>query len=518
MYDAIVIGSGFGGAMAACRLVHAGWRVLLLERGERVTRGMQVRDVSATMELSPHYSKESAYRSLDDATYEPDFAGIFCLGGQSIYYGGASLRFRERDFAPDPEIVGASGARWPFGYQEIEPYYGEAERVLGVAGDDTGDVTRPPRSTPFPYPPPPLAPVSERFAAAARDLGLTPVRLPLAINYAPDNGRKACDACRLCDAYACAIEAKNDLDVAVLGPLEGRGLEIRTGTVVTALCTDGRSVTEIRAWDKARNEAVRFAGRHVILAAGALASPHLLLASGLDRANPSGHAVGRYLTRHCSAFIFGFCNDRPDTDKVFHKQLALFDYYFGDPHASRGAATRRLGSIQQITTPAEGLMKIHLSGISSVWRRVRLSGFMEHLIAALVIAEDQPQEQNGVALDNSHLDAFGLPRLCVSHRYTAADEWRRRVLLRRARSVLRRAGAWSSYAHSVKSFSHGLGTVRMGVDPATSPLDGECRFRGIDNLLVVDGSALPTAAAVNPSLTIAANALRAADALINRGA
>ncbi len=163
-------------------------------------------------------------------------------------------------------------------------------------------------------------------------------------------------------------------------------------------------------------------------------------------------------------------------------------------------------------------MKIHLAGVWRPFRRVPLSGFVEHLIGALVIAEDRPRRENGVVLDTRDRDAFGLPRLCIAHRYTRGDERRRRALLRRARNVLRRAGAWSAYTHPIKTFSHALGTVRMGIDPATSPLDGECRFRGLDNLLVVDGSALPTAAAVNPSLTIAANALRAAEALIHRGA
>jgi choline dehydrogenase-like flavoprotein len=102
----------------------------------------------------------------------------------------------------------------------------------------------------------------------------------------------------------------------------------------------------------------------------------------------------------------------------------------------------------------------------------------------------------------------------VSHRYTRRDLERRTLLVRRAKRILRRAGAWSFYAHGLKTFSHALGTVRMGVDEQTSPLDGDCRFRGLRNLLVVDGSALPTAAAVTPGLTIAANALRAADRLV----
>jgi hypothetical protein len=223
--------------------------------------------------------------------------------------------------------------------------------------------------------------------------------------------------------------------------------------------------------------------------------------------------VGRYLIRHCAAMVFGFCNFRPDPDRVFHKQLAVHDHYFGDK-PGRPHHARKLGSIQQISTPPEFLMKAHLPG---VLRRIPLSGFLEHLMSALVIAEDEPRACNGVAIDPADRDCFGLPRLCVTHRFTAADLDRCRVLIRRAKRILRRAGAWAFYTHILKTFSHALGTVRMGPDPARSPLDGDCRYRGIRNLLVVDGSALPTAGAVNPSLTIAANALRAADRLVRGG-
>jgi choline dehydrogenase-like flavoprotein len=509
MHDAIVIGSGFGGSMAAQRLVDAGWQVLLLERGEWVPRGPHNWDPNATVELTAHYSKESAYR-VRSGGYDASQPGLFCVGGASVYYGGAAIRFREIDFLPKPEAVGVSSVRWPFGYDDLEPYYTEAERLAGVAGDDSDDPTRPRRSTAFPQAPARLARVSEWFRDAARELGLAPFRLPLAINYAQRDGRKACEACRTCDTYACAVEAKNDMAVAVLGPLQRLGLDLRPGIVVTGLVESRGRITAVRAWDKARNEACSFEGRHVILAAGALASPHLLLASGLDRANPAGHAVGRYLLRHCSAVVTGFCNFRPDPDRVFHKQLVLFDY--SDGGGRGGVPARPIGSVQQISTPSEALVKLHMPRF---WQRVRLSGFAEHLLNTIVMAEDEPREQNGVTIDWNDLDAFGLPRLFVTHGYTERDEQRRRMLVRTARRIMRRVGAWAFHVHHVQTFSHALGTVRMGLDPGSSPLDERCRFRGIENLLVVDGSALPTSADVNPSLTIAANALRAADLLVN---
>jgi choline dehydrogenase-like flavoprotein len=509
MYDALIIGSGFGGAMTAHRLVRAGWRVLMIERGDWVCRDPSRRDPSASFELTPYYSKENAYHCLSGGE-DAEVGGLFCVGGPSVFYGGASFRLREEDFTPGPEIVNGSKAAWPFGYDALEPYYDEAESVLGVAGDDGDDPTRPRRSRPFSFQPPPLAAISQRFRESALDLGLHPFPIPLAINFSRHNGRPSCDTCRQCDTFACAIRAKNDTDVAVIEPLRVQGLEVRANTVVTRLIASGRRITDVLAWDRGTRETVSFRARHVVLAAGALASPHVLLASRLERANPAGHAVGAYLMRHVCGMVLGFCNDRPDPEKVFHKQVAVFDYYRGDP--ARGVRSRRLGSIQQITTPPHILIE---SRAPAPFDRVPLHGFVEHLAGALVIAEDEPRAENRLSVNWDRSSGVGLPSLDVRHAYTANDEKRRRMLVRRTKRILRGVGAWSFYTHYIRTFSHAVGTVRMGTDPATAPLDEWCRFRGIDNLQVIDGSALPTSGAVNPSLTIAAVALRAADHLVS---
>jgi choline dehydrogenase-like flavoprotein len=214
--------------------------------------------------------------------------------------------------------------------------------------------------------------------------------------------------------------------------------------------------------------------------------------------------------RHACAMVFGFCSERPDPGRVFHKHVAVTDYYRGD--ARRPAdASRRLGSIQQVSTPPHILIE---SRAPFPFRRVPLHGFVEHLAGALVIAEDEPQAGNRLAVNWADRDPIGLPRLDVRHAYSAADEARRHGLVRRAKRILRGVGAWSFYTHEITTFSHAVGTVRMGRDPSAAPLDEWCRFRGLENLRVVDGSVLPTSGAVNPSLTIAAVALRAADRLV----
>jgi choline dehydrogenase-like flavoprotein len=504
-----VIGSGFGGSMVAHALVEAGWSVLLLERGGWVERGPENWAEAAVGPLTAHYGTEWAYR-VDGEARPPAVASFHCVGGASVFYGGVSLRFREADFEPPPEIVADSGARWPFGYAELAPYYDEAERLLGVAGEAGSDPVEPPRSGPFPQRAGELAPVSRRLDAAARSLGLRPFRLPLAINYAATGGRSACVACGSCDGFACAVSAKNDLATVILRPLVGRGLRLEADTVATRLLAEDGRVTGVETVHRHTGERRTVRAPQIFLAAGALASPHLLLASGLERLNPGGDVVGRYLMRHYNEILMGLFPRRPNPEGVFHKQLGIHDYYFGDPAVP--ALGRKLGGLQQLTTPPAGLVKAELPPVIGP----AAARWVDHLTGWLTIAEDQPQYENRIRLEPGRADRLGLPPAVVTHRHSARDYTAGAALGARARQILRRAGAWAFYRHKVATFSHGLGSVRMGADPRRSALDPDCRFRGLENLYVVDGSVLPTSAAVNPSLTIAALALRAARRLLAR--
>ncbi|MGH7337094.1 MAG: GMC oxidoreductase, partial [Myxococcota bacterium] len=422
-------------------------------------------------------------------------------GGPSVFYGCVSFRFRERDFEGDPDLIADSGAAWPYRYDELEPYYTTAERLLGVAGDDAGDPTAPRRSAKYPQPPAALAPISKRIALAAAALGLHPFHLPLAINHGELEGRRRCIGCRTCDTFACAIEAKNDVATTMIRPLIGRGMTLWPNAIALRLEEARGRIVALHVHRKETDEIVRVTAGRFIVAAGALGTPHLLLASRLDEHCPARAAIGRYLMRHNNAMVFGFYPSRPDRENVFHKQIAIHDWYFGD-----GDLTK-LGGVQQVMTPPRELVKTHLPRGT----KALLGAFTEQLTGLLCIAEDQPRPGNGVTVDWARKDRFGLPELVIRHQYTDRDRHALRALTRRAKKVLRGSGAWFFHSHAIKTFSHAVGSVRMGVDPETSPLDGECRFRGIANLWVTDGSALPMSAGVNPSLTIAANALRAGD-------
>lgn len=493
-YDAIVIGSGFGGCFAALPLLEAGLRVLMLERGDWVERGAHNWGDEGAFVLTPHYSTEGAFALRTPVGSRPQ--GLTsCVGGSSVFYGGASFRFREVDFAGDPLIVGDSGAAWPLGYGEMEPYYGRAEDLLGVAGEAGRDPTEPSRGGAYPREPSPLAEVSARVARAAAARGLNPFRIPMAIDGA------GCRSCTTCDAFACAVSAKNDLAVRLVPMLRAAGMELRPRSVVTRLTARDGAIRSVEVADAGTGERVTFSADRVVLAAGALATPHLLLASGLAAASPAPDAIGRYLMRHCNAMIYGVFRDAPNPGGEHHKQIAIHDYYFGDAAAP---AAGKLGNIQQVMAPPVTLIRAMLPRIA----HAPASAIVDHLTGLLVIAEDEPRAENRITLNEAKRDPFGLPGASIAHRYTRRDRMARRALARRARQVLRSADALFYLTWNVNTFSHAVGTVRMGDDPRTAPLDRAGRFRGLENLWVADGSTFPTSAGVNPSLTIAANALR----------
>jgi choline dehydrogenase-like flavoprotein len=479
-YDLVVIGSGFGGAMAAAPAVFDGKRVLMIESGDWVARGPDNWGPSGMSEKTPYYSREDAF-DVAAGGYGNVLGAYACVGGASVFYGGVAMRLREQDFEPFAEIDGGSGARWPYRYADLEPYYTEAEALLQVAGTTGEDPTEPTRSTGYPQAPGPLAPISARIAEAARALGLAPFRLPLAINYQAASGRTPCPACSTCDGFACAVQAKNDLSVVLVPRLQRAGLHLAVNTTAVRLDHHGGRVTGVVCSARASGGSLTYTGRAVVIAGGALATPRLLLASGLDRVNPAGHAIGRYLMRHCNAVVMGGFLSRPAPHGEFHKQIGIHDYYFGHPGISRPAG--RLGCLQQFGTPEPALVRDYLP--LGLGRLVAL--VVSHTTGFIVMAEDRPRAENRVELVGPAPAADRLPPARITHHYDARDLAARAVLVRAARRILRKAGA---------------------IDPTQAPLDAWGAFRGLDNLYVTDASALPRSGGVNPSLTIAANALR----------
>jgi choline dehydrogenase-like flavoprotein len=502
-WDLVVVGTGFGGSMVALAAVRAGLRVLLIERGRWVDRDDSAWDPRAIL-LDRKYRSASPFETprygFGRTSFYPDEA----VGGKSVFYGAASFRLREADFRlreryPD---VCSESVDWPIDYDDLAPFYDEAERLLGVVGVPGMDPTEPPRATGYGGAPPPFSAPARRVADAAAALGLHPFPIPLAINFTSTDGRQPCVQCLTCDLFPCKIGAKNDLSVTVLPAAMAAGATVMHSTVVLRLRLDGKRVAGVECVDTSTGERFFVASRVCVVSAGAIPSAALLLASGLGAVAPNGSWVGRCLMRHCSGIVIGIFPSRTNPERVFHKQVALTDFYFGDGTGRRPPGP--WGMIQGLQVPppeyiaAEGGFPLGTVGARAADRMVFL----------LCIAQDLPDPANRVAVDPAQTDQYGAPIPRVFHRYARRDRQARSALYREGARVLRRAGAVIRVRKPINTFSHAVGTCRFGHDPAKAALDRWCRFFGVPNLFVVDASFLPSSGGVNPSLTIAANALR----------
>ena len=488
-YEAIVIGSGLGGGAAAYALSRAGFRTLLLERGGWVKRD--------ALDWSPRgILIDQRYRSRSPVQVEADGdrQSVYpneAVGGMSVFYGGASLRLREKDFSS-----------WPIDYASMEPYYTQAEHLLEVHGLAGADMHEPPRSGDYRFGEIELTAPAKRIRKAGNALGHRPFRIPLALNFT-NNERPLCIRCSTCDGFPCRIEAKNDVAMTLLAKAQAFDLTVMPGMIVLQLEARNGRVVRVRCLDGTSGRAVNFNAKIVILSAGALHSPAILLRSGLERFG-NHRLVGRFLMRHCNAVVTGLFPFRTNPDRTFHKQLCFTDFY----EDMRERSGTSVGTIQDIYTPAPEVLK-HYAPIGYG----NLSAFVAQYVQNLLcIAEDEPQYDNRVHL-TARRDDYGISVTGVVHRYSDGDRLRRKYLTDRAGRILKQAGGLFRRVYKLETFSHAVGSLRFGSRTEDSVLDEFCRFRGIDNLFVLDGSFMPTSGGVNPSLTIAANALRVADVI-----
>ena len=486
-YDVVIIGSGAGGGTLAYALADSPARILILERGDFVPQEDENWSPEAVWKQRRYQTKE---RWLDARGREFRPYTHYNVGGNTKFWGSVLYRLRREDFQALEHMEGLSPA-WPIDYDTLAPYYERAERLYHVHGELGTDPTEPARST-FPHPP---IPHSEGIASIVEQLraqGLHPSPLPLGI-------RDGCLLCNTCNSFACKIHAKSEADVCCVRPaIERPNVDLWTNACARRLITNagGDRIEAVEV--EHRGTTVRIEGSLFVVSCGAVNSAALLLRSANEK-HPSGVAnssglVGRRYMAHLATMMQGFHPFRKNAT-VFQKTVAINDFYF------RGPNTRYpLGQIQ-----SQG--RTHGVMAQTVVPQVPLSWYdwwVARGVDWLAMSEDLPDAENRVAIDASgRIQLIYRPNNLKAHR----------MLVGEARRILRRLGFWvvMTHSHGAKNTTHQCGTLVFGSNPRESVLDPYCRAHDVGNLFVVDASFFPSSAAVNPALTIAAQALRVAD-------
>ncbi|MDF5715521.1 MAG: GMC family oxidoreductase [Rhizonema sp. NSF051] len=507
-YDVIIIGTGAGGGTLLNRLASSGKKILVLERGTFLPREKANWD-------SQQVLRKERYRN-SDVWYDKNGKAIrpvmhYYVGGNTKFYGGALFRFRQQDFEKVIHKGGIS-PEWPLKYQDFAPYYAQAEKLYEVHGQRGVDITEPQIDEDYPFPAVSHEPYIQNIHYALKYQGLHPFYIPLAVKLNEVNrSLSTCIRCDTCDGFPCFINAKADADINSVRPaLVNPNLTLITNAKVMRLHTSasGREVTGVEA--EIAGKLQMFTGDIVVVACGAVNSAVLLMKSANDQ-HPNGlanssHLVGRNYMAHKFAVVMALSTKPNPT--VFQKTLAVNDFYWGEKDF-----TYPMGSVQLLGNIHKDKVAAH----APAFMPSKISEFVaNHSLCWLLITEDLPDFNNRVQINgekiiidytNNNQEAF----------YRLIERWNE--VLKSIRGRPYRFSSFSSFITSkmgLQEVAHQCGTCRFGEDPKTSVLDINCRTHDVDNLYVIDGSFFPSSSAVNPSLTIMANALRVGEHLLER--
>jgi len=515
-YDVIIIGSGAGGGTLTYHLASSGKRILLLERGDYVPREKDNWN-SRAVNADGKYNTKELWRDKHGKELHPHTN--YYVGGNTKFYGAALFRLRKEDFGEIRHYGGVSPA-WPISYDALEPYYLKAEQLYHVHGQRGEDPTEPPASAPYPHPPVSHEPRMQQLHDDFQKLGLRPFHVPLGVQL-DERKRHAskCIRCSTCDGFPCLVYAKSDAQVLCVDPaLEYPNVNLVTNALVKRLETDvsGREVTRVIV--ERKGETATFSGSVVVVSCGAINSAALLLRSANDK-HPRGLAngsdvVGRHYMGHVNSVVMAISKCPNPT--VFQKSLALNDFYFGSKEWEHP-----MGHISFVGKLDGDALRGGAPAIAPGWT---LDQMGKHSLDFWLTSEDLPDPDNRVTLDREG-------RIVLS--YTPNNEEGHSRLIHKLKSLMKQQTKCGVHGHEcheglfsrnlfvgqripLAGVAHQNGTIRFGHDPKTSALDANCKAHELDNLYVVDGSFFPSSAAVNPALTIMANALRVGDHLLER--
>lgn len=515
-YDVVIIGSGAGGASLAQKLAITGKSILILERGEHLP--VEPENWSPKEVFLRHrYKAKEHWRDRKGKKFQPNIH--YWVGGNTIFYGAALYRFRKRDFEETEHFGGKISPAWPISYDTLAPYYTEAEKLWQVHGKRGADPTDDASAPPYFYPPMAHDPEIARLKTKLTGQGLHPFEMPVAVERDAQNPQTSpCIRCRTCGGFPCMREAKSDGRKMVKSACAYANVSLRTGAKVTRLETKagGKEISAIVY--ESENGEHRVKGDIVVLAAGAVNSAALLLASHNDD-HPDGLAnasdqVGRNYMFHTASASLSFALPKIETD--FPKTMAMNDFYWGDPD---GGFDFPMGHIQLLEYLDGDVIRGQLGNSVPPWLIPKwfANALGDRVLPFLVMTEDLPEARNrvrltkdgGIALDYWHNNLTAHKRL-----------------IKRFHKIMKKAGrtcrCLEGHRAQIDSIiplygtAHQCGTLRMGDDPAASVVDANCKAHGVDNLYVADTSVFVSSAAVNPALTAIANSLRVADIIAAR--
>ena len=507
-YDIIIIGTGAGGGTLAYRLAPSGKRILLLERGGYLPREKDNWDSRAVF-IDSKYKAKASWQDKDGNTFHP---GIhYCVGGNTKVYGAALLRFRQQDFGEVKHFGGIS-PEWPLRYEDLEPYYTEAEHLYHVHGERGEDPTEPPASAPYRFKAVRHEPRIQQLHEDLMRLGHRPFHLPVAVRLDEDNPEKSiCIRCGTCDGFPCLLNAKSDAQVTCVDPaLQHPNVTLLTHALVSRLDTSpsGREVTKVHVERHGVQEA--YSADLVVVACGAINSAVLLLKSANDT-HPNGLAnssdvVGRHYMCHNNSVLLALSKEPNPT--VFQKTIGLNDFYFRS-----GDWDYPMGHISMVGKQDFEMLRL---GAPPFAPGLALDAVAKRSLDFWLTSEDLPDPNNRVTV-NAQGD--------ISLHYTDNNLDGHKRLAAKLKDMLAKLGCERHLVPShiylgkkipIAGTAHQCGTVRFGRDPKSSALDMNCKAHDLDNLYVVDASFFVSSNAVNPSLTIMANALRVGDHLLER--
>ena len=536
-FDAIIVGSGAGGGVVAGVLAANGWKVALVEKGRQQYPTLGAKALRGSLYGNDEIKKRR-YFAFQDPLIEPrvykingaptystgDIQGLTVgVGGGTITYAGDSPRLMEDDFkilSRFGKVDGADVVDWPITYQDLEPYYDETERIIGVQGLAGADPFAAARR-PYPMPPGAQNVAENTLVKGAVACGLHPHPMPIAVNSIYYRGRPACVNCGWCD-YGCPINAKGSTAVTVIrDAILSGNLTLITEACVTRVDTEpsGARAAGVTFLDK-DGKPQSITGNHVVIACNAIETPRLMLESA-SAAHPGGLGngsglVGRYLMFHVVFNVIAvFAQELRSYRGRLIKQ-ACADFMIPDGSAGwvRGGYLELGGAIMPVEFGVSLPIEVH--------KEFMVDGKYRRRIAPLsVMGEDVPQRDNRVELDPSVKDVYGraAPRSTYSyhaHDLAMIDRYTPRMV-----DVAKAAGAVEtmpmdmSQHYGAPDTKHLLGTTRMGDDPAASVCDRWGRLHEVENVWIADGSTWPTSAGFNPVLTQQALAYMTAACMVN---